>query len=275
MTTLVIGARGSVARHVVEQLLAAGEPVRAAARTTENLPAGVPAVEADLTRPDTLESALRGVRQVFCYAPPGDATGFAAAVAASTVDHVVLLSSGSVLLPSAAGNPIAEHHRAVERAMTASEVRWTPIRPLVLANNALNWAGSIREEGVVRLVHPEARTAPIHERDVAAVAVAALLGHDGVDGMLTGPRLLSQRDQAALIGTAAGVRVQVEELTETEARQRFGRFERPEVVEAILAFVADAAEGGSPATDTVERVLGRPATGFDRWAEDHAPDFKP
>jgi uncharacterized protein YbjT (DUF2867 family) len=273
MTTLVIGARGSVGRHVVDQLLAAGEPVRASVRNlaTADLPDGVPVVAADLTRPATLTDALRGVRKVFVYAPTDGAEDFAAAAGEAGVEHVVLLSSGSVLLPAANGNLIAEEHRAVERTMTASGLRWTPIRPLVLATNALNWAGSIRDEGVVRLVHPEAKTAPIHERDVAAVAVAALLGHDAADGMLTGPRLLSQREQVGLIAAAAGVPVRIEELPETEARRQFGQFEKPEVVDAILFFIADAARGGSPATDTVERVLGRPGIGFERWAAEHFP----
>ncbi len=273
MTTLVIGARGNVGRHVVDQLLAAGEPVRASVRNpaTADLPAGVPVVAADLTRPATLTEALRGVRQVFAYAPTDGADDFAAAAREAGVEHVVLLSSGSVLLPAANGNLIAEEHRAVEATMAASGLRWTPIRPLVLATNALNWAGAIRDEGVVRLVHPEAKTAPIHERDVAAVAVAALLGHDAADGMLTGPRLLSQREQVELIGAAAGVPVRIEELSETEARQEFGQFEKPEVVAAILAFIANAAQGGSPATDTVERVLGRPGLGFEQWAAEHFP----
>ncbi|MDT7799925.1 MAG: hypothetical protein QOI78_3358 [Actinomycetota bacterium] len=271
MTTLVIGARGSVGRHVVDRLLAAGEPVRVSVRNpaTADLPAGVPVVAADLTRPETLAPALRGVRKVFAYAPTEGADDFAAAATEAGVEHVVLLSSGSVLLPSAAGNLIAEEHRAVEATMAASGLRWTPIRPLVLATNALNWGDSIRDEGTVRLVHPEAKTAPIHERDVAAVAVAALLGRDDVDGMLTGPRLLSQREQVELIGAAAGRPVRIEELAETEARGQFAQFEKPEVVDAILAFIADAARGGSPATGTVERVLGRPGIEFEQWADEH------
>jgi nucleoside-diphosphate-sugar epimerase len=44
MTTLVIGARGRVGRHVVDQLLAAGESVRASVRNaaTADWPAGCP-----------------------------------------------------------------------------------------------------------------------------------------------------------------------------------------------------------------------------------------
>ena len=118
--------------------------------------------------------------------------------------------------------------------------------------------------------------APIHERDVAAVAVAALSGEAGdeVSAMLTGSELLSQRRQVELVGAAIGTELRIEELSAAEARRRFGRSERPETVEAIIQVATAAADGGSPATATVERVLGRPAVPFAQWAYDHAADFR-
>lgn len=278
MTTLVIGARGRVGRHVLDLLARAGEPVRASARNpaTAGIPPHVPVVAADLTRPETLIPALDGVRRVFLYAPPAGAAAFADAARDAGLERVVLLSSGSVLLPYAAGNAIAEEHRAVERVLAASGLPWTPVRPLVLAANALNWAESIRTEGVVRLVHPDAVTAPIHERDIAAVAAAVLLGEAGDEAgaMLTGPEPLTQRRQAELIAAATGRGIRVEELTEAQARARFGGPADGDTVEAILQFLRAATTGGSPATDTAERVLGRPALPFARWAEDHAGEFR-
>ncbi|MEV4311060.1 NAD(P)H-binding protein [Actinocrispum sp. NPDC049592] len=269
MRTLVIGARGGIGRHVVEQLLAAGQPVRASVRdrAKADFPAAVEVVEADLTKPETLWAALTGVRRVFLYASP--AQDFVDVARDADLEHVVMLSSGSVLLPSARGNAIAEEHRAVERVLADSGLSWTPIRPLVLANNALNWADSIRAEGVVRLFRPEAMTAPVHERDVAAVAVAALLGRPE-DGMLTGPELITQRRQVELIAAATGRDIEVVEMTESQARQRFG--DSP-TVDAVLRFIAEAANGGSPATDTIQRALGF-ATPFEQWAREHAVDFR-
>ncbi|MFG1681428.1 SDR family oxidoreductase [Nonomuraea sp. NPDC049269] len=277
MSTLVIGARGSVGRHVVDRLLAAGESVRASVRdlASADLPAEVSVVAADLTRPDTLKAALDGVRKVFLYAPVGGADAFVGAARDADLERIVLMSSGSVLLPYAAGNAIAEEHRSVERALDGSGLPWTPIRPLVLANNALNWAHSIRTDGIVRLVHPEAVMAPIHERDIAAVAVAALAGEAGKEAgaLLTGSELLSQRRQVELIGAAIDKDLQIEELSESAARDRFGQFEKPYIVDAILEFIKAAANGGSPATGTVEQVLGRPAVPFSQWAREHAADF--
>jgi uncharacterized protein YbjT (DUF2867 family) len=168
-----------------------------------------------------------------------------------------------------ANNAIAEEHRLAEEALSESGLRWTPIRPLVLANNALNWAESIRRERVVRLVHPDAVTAPVHERDVAAVAVAAIMGAEQVSDMLTGGELLSQRRQVELIGAD----IRIEELSEAQARDHFGRFAEPRVIDAVLQFIAAARHGGSPATDTVQRVLGRHPVSFAWWASEHAAEF--
>jgi uncharacterized protein YbjT (DUF2867 family) len=148
--------------------------------------------------------------------------------------------------------------------------------PLVLATNDLNWAGPIRKGQSVGLVHPDAATAPIHERDIAAVVVAALNGAVGAElasGMLTGGELLSQRQRVSLIGEALGRRIEMRQLTEDDARAVFGQGSDPEEVEAILAFIRDAARGGSPAAATVQQVLGRPPLSFSSWVAEHADDF--
>jgi len=236
------------------------------------MPAGVGVAEADLMKADTLRAALRGVRRVFLYAPVEGAHGFVEAARDADLERVVVMSSGSVLLPYAASNAIAQEHRAVEEALSASGLPWMPIRPLVLANNALNWADSIRSGGVVRLMHPESATAPVHERDVAGVAVAALHGA-ATEAMLTGPELVSQRKQVELIASAISRKLRIEEIDENQARERFGGSGDPATVEAILQFIRTAAAGGSPATDTAQRLLGRPPVSFAEWAGDHVADF--
>jgi hypothetical protein len=48
----------------------------------------------------------------------------------------------------------------------------------------------------------------------------------------------------------------------------------PATADAILEYIEHGTEpGGSPATGTAERVLGRPPLSFEQWAADHAPDF--
>jgi uncharacterized protein YbjT (DUF2867 family) len=252
--------------------------VRVSAREPRSgdFPAAVSVVAADLTKPDTVRAALDGVRKVFLYAPVTSVHDFVAAASEAALEHIALLSSGSVLLPDTVGNPLTEEHRSVEQALADSGLSWTPIRPLVLAANALGWADSIRTEGVVRLLHPEAMTAPVHERDVAAVAVAVLLRRAGeqASAMLTGCERLSQRRQAELIGAATGRDLRIEELSESEARAQFGQSADTSTVDSIIQFLASAANGGSPATDAVQQVLGKPALPFAEWAREHVLDFR-
>ena len=226
MTTLVIGARGAVGRHVVAGLLDAGEAVRATVRdlATADVDPRAEVVRADLTEQESLVRALDGVSRVFLYATPKGAPVFAEAAARAAVEHVVVLSSGSVLLPWAAGNAIAVEHREIEEVLTGAGTRVIPIRPLVLAGNAANWARTVRRDRTVELVHPESRSAPIHEADIAAVAVAALRGTAGdeASGLLTGGEVLTQRRQVELIAVALGEPVAVREIDEDHARAQLG-----------------------------------------------------
>src|SRR6202162_2217219 len=72
---LVTGATGRVGRLVVDLLIDAGVPVRALTHRSEaagTLPPSVEVVTGDLTVPESLDAALRGVGAVFLVwtAPP-------------------------------------------------------------------------------------------------------------------------------------------------------------------------------------------------------------
>lgn len=276
--TLVMGAGGSVGGFVLRRLLAEGVPVRASARRPRpgQFPGGVEVFAADLTDAASLLPAFEGAGQVFLYAHREGVDGVVEAAWIAGVERIVLLSSGSVLHPSSAGNPIAREHREVEAAFGSSNVPVVPIRPLVLATNALRWASRIRANAGLELYRPDALTAPVHERDVADVACAALAGAASpeVSGMLTGPARISLRDQVAAIGRVVGREIPITELSREAALRTFPR-SMPDVdADAIVRFLDDAAAGNSPATSTVADVLGRPATGFDAWAADHVDDFR-
>jgi uncharacterized protein YbjT (DUF2867 family) len=74
----------------------------------------------------------------------------------------------------------------------------------------------------VQSAHGDAATSPIHERDIAAVGVRALLNpeHAGRSYALTGPRSLTQRDQVRLIGEAIGAELSFEEIRRLRDRLR-------------------------------------------------------
>jgi uncharacterized protein YbjT (DUF2867 family) len=278
---LVTGATGRVGRVVVTQLLGAGVPVRALTRrpAAAGLPAAVEVVSGDLTAPDSLDAALQGVSAVFLVwtAAPTTAPAVVERLATHTRRVVFLSSPHRTPHPFfQQPNPMAVLHADIERLIAAAGLASTIIRPGMFASNALLWwAPTIRDGNVVRWPYAAAETAPIDERDIAAVAARALYedGHAGGDYVLTGPESLSQAEQVSIIGAAIGRRIQFEELSPEEFRREMaGRWPGP-VVDMLLA--AWGAAIGRPAfvTSTVADVVGSPPRAFRQWVADHTDAF--
>jgi uncharacterized protein YbjT (DUF2867 family) len=280
MRVLVTGATGRVGRAVVGSLTAAGVPVRALTRRPEAaaLPANVEVVAGDLTVPESLDAALRDVDAVFLVwtVPPASAPAVVERLAARTRRVVFLSSPHQTPHPFfQQPNPMAVLHADIERLIAAAGLESTIIRPGMFASNTLFWwAPAIRADGVVRWPYGAAETAPVDDRDVAAVAARTLYedGHAGGDYVLTGPESLSQAEQVSIIGDVVGRRIRFEELSPEEFRgETAGTWPRP-VVDMLLD--AWAATMGRPAyvTTTVPDILGS-ARPFRQWAADHATAF--
>lgn len=279
MTILVIGARGHVGSAVLSELLNSGTAVRASSRTPRpgDFPTGVDVVPGDLENPATFPRLLNGVRKVFLYAKPEHAEAFAGEARNAGVEHLVLLSSNSVLFPDAPRNPTAVEHMRVETALRDSGVAWTFVRPGYLATNTFRWRDSIRTHRSVRTAFPDGSTPLVHERDVAAVAARALLddSHQGRAHLVLGGASLTEREQVQIIADALGEPVRLDVLDVDAYREEL-RTQVPDVfVEPIIA------SGGRvpqiPAhvgIDAVPAVLGRPPLPFNIWARDHAADFR-
>ncbi|AHG92943.1 NmrA family protein (plasmid) [Gemmatirosa kalamazoonensis] len=125
------------------------------------------------------------------------------------------------------------------------------------------------------LPYASAETAPIDERDIAAVAARTLLDdrYAGGDHVLTGPESLSQAAQVHAIGDAIGRPLRFEELSPDEFRRATADAWPPGVAEMLLG--AWGAGLGRPAfvTSAVEEMVGTPARTFHQWAVEHASAF--
>ncbi|MET0426440.1 MAG: NAD(P)H-binding protein [Actinoplanes sp.] len=270
MTILVTGARGHVGAAVLNGLLAAGAPVRASARSPRPGEARL-----DLADPGSFPAALDGVRQVFLYAHPATAPEFAEAARTAGVEHVVLLSSSTVLAPDAAANPIARLHSTVERALDDTGLDRTFVRPGYFATNSLRWQ-SIRTDRVLRTAFPDATTAPVHEQDIAAVAVRALVGDArNTAWPVLGPGPVTIRDQVAAIAGALGEPVRLQEIDVDSYRADL-LTQLPEHLADRLIELGGSVPAlpADVAVDAVPDLLGRPALTFAEWARDHADDFR-
>jgi len=280
---LVIGATGQVGRLVVADLLIRGVPVRALTHQSDNapsLPAGVQVTVGDLTVPASLGAPLADVAAVFLVwtAPPATAAAVVEQLARHARRVVFLSAPHTIPHPFfRQPNPMATLYAEIERLIADTGLESTIVRPGMFSSNALSWWGrAIRDDGVVRWPYGAVETAPVDERDVAAVAARALSerGHAGADYVLTGPAALSQAEQVRIIGDVLGRRVAFEDVSPDEFRATTAATWPPAVVDMLLA--AWGAALGTPAyvTSTVSDVLGVPARTFREWVVDHVDDFR-
>jgi uncharacterized protein YbjT (DUF2867 family) len=275
---LVTGATGNVGRQIVEQLVAAGEPVRAVSRHPEQTdwPSGVEAVAGDLTA-GLAPELFRDVTALQLFPVPERAADVVRTAEAAGVRHVTVLSS--LAADSDEHGPLSRRHLDVEQAVAASGMTWTYVRPGMFMTNTRQWAPSIRTEGVVREPYPQSTTAPIHEADIAAVTVAALLEPDRHAGRayeLSGPEALSQLDRLAVISRVIGRELTFVELGRDEARA--GMLRNPWMSEGLADALLDLMASTVGAHDglvlpAVQDVTGRSPRTFESWVEEHRADF--
>ncbi|MFF8466523.1 SDR family oxidoreductase [Streptomyces griseus] len=274
---LVTGATGNIGRELLRQL--DGADVRAltrdATRAAAGMPAGVEVTEGDLGRPDALKSALRGARSLFLIPGVGDDTGTLDAARDAGVEHVVLVSSITVMTHPHLGP--ARANLAVERRLRESGMEWTVLRPTQFASNTLWWARSVRDASVVRVPYADVGLPTVHPADIASVARAALTGpeHRGRTYPLTGPKRISPRRQAGELGRVLGREVACVGITREEAYPPMAAMMGSEVADSVLDLMGgDVNDALLAVHDTVARVTGSPARPYRRWAEENADAFR-
>ncbi|MEV4399550.1 NmrA family NAD(P)-binding protein [Nonomuraea sp. NPDC049607] len=273
MTILVTGATGTVGRLVVEELLLAGQQVRALTRNPAKaaLPEGVEVVGGDLAEPASLAAAFEGVTAAHFinfagddYAPLPDGAGLAELAVKAGVRRVTVLG----------GREDGE----LEQALAATDLEWTLLHPVEFMSNTLQWwAHTIKTEGVIKEPFGDRLSALVHERDIAAVAAKVLTesGHGSRTYVLTGPRAITLKEKVAVLGEAIGKDVEFVELTVDEARAKWradGMGEQ--TIEFLVGALGNTPEVGYTVVPTVREVTGRDARDFAEWAREHADAFR-
>jgi uncharacterized protein YbjT (DUF2867 family) len=273
---LITGANGVVGRQVMNLLLEEDIAVTAVTRETRP-PDGVRVARGDLFSPQWIEPALEGVEAVLVSpraAGPGLDELLKLAVKQG-VRRAVLLSATTVEYPAGEAR-FAAQFKAAEDLVTGSGLEWTVLRLADFDANALAWVPQVRGGDVVRGAYGQAATSPIHEADIAAVAVQALVDgvHAGSVYTLTGPGSVDQFEKVRLLGEAIGRTLSFQELPPERVREGMLAQGLPEEVPArLLGSLSDYAIKPGPTTNTVAELLGRPALTFADWARDNAAAF--
>jgi uncharacterized protein YbjT (DUF2867 family) len=281
-TICVTGASGTVGRALVRRLQTANLPFRAAYTSAERASAaraeGIDAVVADYRDPATVRAAFAGCERVFLLGPntPDQTELELAAVQAAIAAGVRHVAKPSVMGAAHEDFSLALVHRPTERALEASGLAWTHLRPNSFMQNVETFmAPSIRAEGMFFSATDNARISHVDVRDIADVAFAALTedGHAGRAYLLTGPEAVRYDDVAHLLAAALGRDVHHVALPPADLRHGMLAEGMPEsIADRMLDLERYFREGRAErVTDDVARVSGHAPRRFVDYVREAAP----
>ena len=281
---LITGSTGKVGQHLVTALQSRGVPFKALARSEASVKTlraqGVETVQGDLGDPASLKTALVGVDKLFLLSAGShfDDLEVAAiqAAKAAGVKHVVKLSALGVDADSS--NPLFRAHARSERALEASGLAFTILRPTFFMQNWVAFYSHAVKAGQPIYVNAGAgKLAWIDTRDIAEVAATALTepDHEGLVYDLTGPEPLGYADVASRLGKLLGRQIAYVPVADAAAFQAMkGMGMDAWYAYGMVTLNQGVRRGQAEATTgTVELVTGKPSRGIDTFLQENLPAF--
>lgn len=277
----ITGAGGTVGREIIQQLELAGVPFRAAYFSKEKVDAalakGIDAVIIDYNRPETLRVAFQGCDKLFLLGPNAlnqtqlELNAVEAAKAVG-VQHIV---KQSVMGAEDEAFSLALLHRPVEKAIEASGMAWTFLRPNSFMQNVVTFMSeTIKAESAFFSASGEAKIAHVDVRDIAAVAVKALTepNHEGQAYTLTGPETLTYDELAQELSVVLGHSISHISLSHEDLKHGMLAEGMPEAIaDRMLDLERYYREDqASRITNDIKQVTGQEPRRFAQYIRDYA-----
>ncbi|MGP4029833.1 SDR family oxidoreductase [Actinomadura sp. 3N407] len=269
----ITGATGHLGRLVIESLLTRGvspADIAALARTPDKAAdlarLGVEVREADYSRPDTLPSALAGIRRLLLIS--GDEPGkrvpqHTAVIEAARACDVERITYTSILRAGVSTNPLAPDHKATEEALIASGVPYTLLRNSWYTENYTDRLDQYLEQGQILGAAGTGKVSAAPRADYAQAAAAALTGdeHDAATYELGGAPFTFD-ELATAITEVTGTRIDYRDLSPAEYAAALQKTGLDAATAGFVASLDESISRGDLETtgDDLPRLLGRPAT---------------
>lgn len=195
------------------------------------------------------------------------------AAGAVGVRHIV---KQSVLGADGKAYSLSLVHRPVERAIEASGMAWTFLRPNSFMQNLVTFMWpTIEAESAFYTASGQGRISCVDVRDIAEVAVKALTepGHVGKAYTLTGPEALTYGEQAEELSAALGRRIRHVNISPGDFKEAMLAEGMPEaladrMVDLERYFRQDQA---SSVTNDIREVTGHDPRSLAQYVHDCVP----
>jgi uncharacterized protein YbjT (DUF2867 family) len=167
-------------------------------------------------------------------------------------------------------------HRQTEKLIEESGIPYTFLRPNEFMQGFIKFQGStIKSNNAFYIPAEDAKVSFVDARDIAAVAVKALMDEDkhyNKTYMVTGPEALSYHQAAEILSNATGKKIDYVNISDEKAR---GAMKETGLDNWLINTISDLYEYfrkgyASQVSSAVEEVTGRKATTFVEFANDHA-----
>lgn len=203
MKTLVTGATGNTCSILIPALLRAGQEVRAFVRNEKKAQpikeAGAEIYVGDLDRPETIDGALKDVDKVYLCTWNGPT---AAQQGINVIEAIKRVGTKPFIVRHSAygakESRLIQQIDEVDKALKASGLKWTSLKPTFFMQNIMMAAQSIKQGGTIYWDWADGKAGMVDVRDVADSALGALTGKakEGKEYILTGPQSVSMHDVA-------------------------------------------------------------------------------
>lgn len=284
-TILVLGATGNIGFPLIQNL--SQDPEIQIIAGLRDVPkekarfAAYPTVMVryfDFLDPASFTPCLTGVDKVFFVRPPQlaepqkDMYPFLEYLKTCGIKQVVFVS-----LIGVDKNPVTPHHK-IEKKILELDLPYTFIRPSFFMQN-LNTTHQydIQKEHDLFIPAGNAKTSFIDTRDIGAVAAACLTSPDylGQKLEITGAEALTYQEISQIMTEVLGTPIRYSKPGLLKFRRTMLKRGTPKefVNVMVMLYLITQLGNAKAVTDTLPKILGRPATSFRQFVIDHREDF--
>jgi uncharacterized protein YbjT (DUF2867 family) len=269
---LVLGATGNVGKHLISELLADGERVKAASRSGKWPEEGVEGVIFDFTDPSTYEPAFDGVDRLYMMLPSGYLQILELLM---PLIEIAKQNGIKIVMQSVFGVEADESnpYRQVEISLENSGLPFVILRPNWFSDNFHTFWKAGLDHGEIRLPADAGKTSFIDTRDIAAAAAAALTTDrfNGHSFNLTGPEALSYTQAAEVLSGVLDKPIVYRHISDETFIESLISAGIPEAYSRFLATIFYPVREGftSDTTNAVTDLTGNPPKSLRQYCLDN------